>query len=1087
MKYKSRLIGSTLTTLKQASFAILATAMLLAVPVAGNAQQTTAELKGVAIDAAGSPRAGASIEILHVGSGARWTTSTKANGTFHQSGLRPGGPYTVSIVGTDVREEGLYLNISTPYSVYLSSQGPTEEIVVVGTQIQGGMRMGAATMISEQDLNEAASIARDFKNIIRTDPRVTIDPSNSNAVSIGGVNARLNSLTVDGIRQNDEFGLNQSGFPTQRGPVSIDAIQQISVETAPFSVEYGGFQGGTINIVTKSGENDFHGSVLYNKASDSLIGDKSKDRDITIGTFEEEFLSATFSGPIIKDRLWFFASYEKFEGSDPDALQFGIAGSGRANEIQGVTQADIDQIRSISQTVYGYDPLDLFDSATQVEDEKILAKLDWRINDDHNAIFTYQFVDGNDLIDQGNSTFSNRLGLPSNFYNRGEEMTAYSAQIFSDWTDAFSTEVKIAFKDIDNLQAPLGGNEFAQMEVSLGNGSEIRFGPDVFRHANFLITENSQLKLKANYSWREHLFTLGYERDIVDVFNAFSPYSRGDYRFASVADFQNRLASSVFMANVSATGDVNDLSGRFEQTVDSIYIQDRIDIWDNLTLIAGLRFDSYGSDDAPVLNDNFVSRNGFANTETMDGRNVLMPRFGFNWQPYDRTTIRGGIGLFSGGVPSGFVSNSFSNVGILNQSGFFNTAAMAGITVDGFNIDPSLLAQLAPGDGDVAAVDPNFDIPSTWKFNIAWDQQFDIGSLEDFNFTADLIFGFVKDAPVWIDLRREVIGTAADGRPIYGQVGCASDPATTDPIAECRDILNFDILMTNTGDGTNHAFAFSLDKNWDLGAGGELSTAIAYTRQRSKTVSDALSSTPTSLIGREQTSDRNNPSLGRSSFETTDRGTLNITWRKNFFDDFLPTTVNLFVQRQSGKPYGYTYNAPSNALGDTFGGNEPIDDDDTQLLYVPSGPSDPNVIYGSITDDGDVIPFDLAGFNALVDGTPCLRSSRGSITSKNSCTSSYTTKIDMRFTQAIRLKSVPLLGESNFKIILDIENLGNLLNDDWGRVQQIGFPFTAEVVTLDSDFGPNGELIYNSFQNQSPTVFNLPSLWKIQLGASFSF
>lgn len=1042
------------------------------------AQQTTAELTGTAIDAAGLPSAGASIEILHVGSGALWTTTTSETGTFRQRGLRPGGPYTVSVVGTNIRQEGVFVNIANPSYVYLASQGPTEEIVVLGTKTQRGIGIGPSTLISESDLNEAASIARDFKNIIRTDPRVTIDPANNNAISIGGVNSRLNSLTVDGIRQNDEFGLNQSGFPTQRGPVSVDAIQQISVETAPFSVEYGGFQGGTINIVTKSGENDFHGSVLYNRSSDSLIGDRSRDRDITIGDFEEEFLSATFSGPIVKDRLWFFLSYEKFEGSDPSALQFGIEGSGRANEIQGVTQADIDQIRSISQTVYNFDPLDLFQNATKIEDEKLLAKLDWRINDNHNAIFTYQYVDGNDLIGQGNSTFSDRLGLPSNFYNRAEELTAYSAQLFSDWTDSFSTQIKIAFKDVDNLQAPLAGNEFAQFEVELDSGSSIRFGPDVFRHANFLFTENFQLKLQGDYSWNDHLLTVGYERDQIDVFNAFSPFSRGDYRFASVADFQNRQASSLFIANVSATGDVNDLSGRFKQVIDSFYIQDRWDVGDSLTLTAGIRLDSYSSDDAPLQNDNFVARHGFANTETLDGRSIIMPRVGFNWQPLDRTTIRGGAGLFSGGVPSGFVSNSFSSVGILNQSGFFAGAALAGVQVDGFNVDPSILAQLVPGDGDVAAVDPDFDIPSVWKLNIAWDQQFDIGKFENFNFTADLIFGFVKDAPVWVDLRREVIGTAADGRPIYGAFGCAADPATTDPIADCRDIPNYDILLTNTNEGTNHSFAFSLDKDWDLRAGGELSTSITYARQRSRTISDALSSTPTSLIGREQTFDRNNPRLGRSTFETTDRITATVTWRKTFFDN-LPTTASVFIQSQSGRPFSYSFDAPRNALGDTFGGNEPIDDDDTQLLYVPSGANDPVVIYAA--------DFDVAAFNSLIDSDSCLSRFRGQIARKNACTSRDTTRVDLRLTQAVRFNSMPFLGESNFTLFLDVENLGNLINDDWGRVEQIGFPFTNQLVTLDQDLGPNGELIFNSFRDENPTVISLPSLWRIQLGASFSF
>jgi hypothetical protein len=1052
-----------------------AASLMLALPVATNAQQTTAVLKGVVLDDAGNPQAQATVEILHVGSNARWTTTTSGSGSFHQGGLRPGGPYTVSVAGTGIRQENIYVNISAPYVVYLAPE-VTEEIIVVGVQGELGLNMGASTNISEEQLDETASIARDFKNVIRTDPRVAIDQSNSNAISIGGVNARLNSLTVDGIRQNDEFGLNQSGYPTQRSPVSLDAIEQISIETAPFSVEYGGFQGGTINVVTKSGENDFHGSVVFNRSHDGLLGDKSKDRNISRGDFEEEFLSATFSGPIIKDRLWFFASYEKFEGSDPDATLYGVAGSGRANEISGVTQDDVDTIRNIAIQTYQYDPLDLFDSATLIEDEKILAKLDWRINDDHNAIFTYQFVDGNDLIDQGNSTSSDRLGLPSNFYNRGEEMTAYSVQVFSNWTDNFSTELKVGFKEVDNLQAPLGGNEFAQMEVDLASGGSIRFGPDVFRHANFLFTENEQFKLKGDYSWEDHLFTFGYERDVVDVFNAFSPYSRGSYSFDSVADFQNRLASSVFMANVSATGDVNDLSGRFEQTIDSVYVQDRWDVRDNLTLMLGFRYDSYSSDDAPFQNDNFEARNGFSNTETMDGRDIFMPRFGFNWQPYDRTTIRGGGGLFSGGVPTGFVSNSFSNVGILNQSGFFSGAALADIQVDGYNIDPALLEQLAPGDGDVVAVDPDFDIPSIWKVNLAWDQDFDIGSLRDFRFTADLVFGFVENAPVWIDLRREVIDTAADGRPIYGEVGCAA--TAVDPLAECRDLNNFDILMTDTGKGTNHSYSVSLDKNWDLGRGGELSTTLSYSNQFARTLSDALSSTPTSLIGREQTFDRNNPLLGRSSFEIKHRGIANITWRKEFFDR-LPTTVNLFVQRQSGKPYGYSFNAPSTSIPDTFGGNEPIDDDDTQLLYVPTGVSDPNVIYA----DG----FDEDAFNALIDARPCMAKYRGQIMPQNACSSRYTTNVDLRITQAIRIDGMPFFGESQFKVYLDIENLGNLLNDDWGRVELVGFPFTNEIVTLDQDLGPNNELIFNSYRDGSPLVINSASVYKIQLGASFKF
>jgi outer membrane receptor for ferrienterochelin and colicin len=1040
------------------------------------AQVTTAELRGNVIQSDGSPMVGEQILIVHDPSGARRVTATNESGAFQVRGLRPGGPYTVSVVGQDISQDNVFLNISVPSVVWLAQRGAVEEVIVTGARLESGLRMGSSTVLDSQALNETATINRDFKNVIRQDPRVTIDLSNSSAISIGGSNNRLNSLTVDGVRQNDEFGLNQSGYPTQRTPLSMDAIEQISIETAPFDVEFGGFQGGTINIVTQSGNNEFHGSAYYFKTDDSMVGDKSEDRDINLGEFEEEFLGATLSGPIIKDKLWFFVSYEEFTGSDPDALLYGPAGSGAANEIDEVTMEDVALIRDISQRVYGYDPLLPFTNATDIKDEKWLAKLDWQINDRHNASFTWQYVDGTDLIDQGNSTRDGRLGLPSNYYIRGEEMTAMSLRLFSDWTDNFSTELKVAYKDVDNLQDPVGGTEFAQMEVALDNGGAIRFGPDAFRHANFLLNENFQVKLKADYSWGDHITTFGYEYDNVDIFNIFAPRSLGIYEFASVDDFENRRADSLFMANISTTGDTDDLAGEFESTIHSLYLQDRWDISPTLTMQLGFRWDFYESNDQPFQNENFYGRHGFYNTATLDGRDVFMPRFGFNWQPFERTTIRGGVGLFSGGVPSGFLSNSFSNVGLLNMSGFFDRDDLGNIEVDGYNIDPSLIAQLQPGDGDVAAIDPDFDIPSTWKWSLAWDQYFDIGGSKNWLFSIDFLYSDVKSAPVWVDLRREVFDYAADGRPVYGDLGC---PAVSDnPMADCRDIPNWDIVMTSDGGGSNLSTSVTLAKFFDMGRYGGLDFRVAYTWMDAETKSDALSSTPTSLIGREQTYDRNNTLVGRSSFEITNRLISNITWRKDW-GEHMSSMWSFFLQYQSGKPYGFTFNAPSRANGDTFGGNEPVDDDDTQLLYVPTGPDDPNVIFAS--------GFDMEGWEALLASRSCLAKYSGRIAEQNSCTSPSNFRIDMRYVHEFKLPSGSFLGENSIELFLDIENLGNLINNEWGRVEQIGFPFTAQVVELDQNLGPNNELIFDSFRNENFSVFNAASLWKAQIGLRYRF
>ena len=193
----------------------------------------------------------------------------------------------------------------------------------------------------------------------------------------------------------------------------------------------------------------------------------------------------------------------------------------------------------------------------------------------------------------------------------------------------------------------------------------------------------------------------------------------------------------------------------------------------------------------------------------------------------------------------------------------------------------------------------------------------------------------------------------------------------------------------------------------------------------------------------------------------------------------MSSTLSLFMQYQTGKPYGFTYNAPSNALGDTFGGNEPIDDDDTQLLYVPTGANDPNVIFGP--------GWDMAGWEDLLDRRPCLNKFKGKIVTQNHCTSPDNFRMDLRYIHEFKLPNGSFLGDNSIEIILDIENLGNLINNEWGRVEQIGFPFTAQVVTLDRDLGPNNELIYNSFRDENYTVFNSASLWKAMLGVRYRF
>ena len=263
---------------------------------------------------------------------------------------------------------------------------------------------------------------------------------------MAGANFRFNSVTIDGVAQNDNFGLSKNASATQRTPISIDAIEAINVNIAPFDVTYGNFIGGNINIVTRSGTNDFEGSAFYFTTGDSMTGDESDGVDLAIGDFNEDYYGFTFGGPIVRDKLFFFANYEKFETTRPSNTQ-------TIGNIAGVNQQDVDTVRNIMQTEYGFDP-GPFAASDDDEDEKILLKLDWHINDDHRAAFTYQVADGDVLFDD----FPEVAVLQSNRYNINEKLTAYSLRLFSQWTDQFSTEFKFGTKDVENRQISVDWN-----------------------------------------------------------------------------------------------------------------------------------------------------------------------------------------------------------------------------------------------------------------------------------------------------------------------------------------------------------------------------------------------------------------------------------------------------------------------------------------------------------------------------------------------------------------------------------------------------------------------------------------------------
>ena len=1092
MKTPQRGSHSSFSSLLRNATATFLAVLVFAIPVASNAQETTSSIVGSVTDQAGAPVNGAPITIRHEPTGRTTTTTSNSAGSYRAGGLRVGGPYTVTLSGAssasgamfrEQRIENVFISLGKPFNLDFTATSQTvEEVVVTGSLQDFTYRVGAGSTFNNESITGMANINRDLKNVVRQDPLASIDATNEDAISIAGMNNRFNSITVDGVRQNDDFGLNGNGYPTQRAPVSIDAIEQITVEVAPFDVSYGGFTGGTINAVTKSGTNEWNGSIAFFNSNENLLGDKSEDDDVDLGNFDEDTIAVTLSGPIIKDRLWFFASYDEFTATDTDALLFGPAGSGRANEIDEVTQADVDEVIRIADQVYGFDAGALPDSGTDIKDEKLLVKIDAALGDNHDLSVTYQDVTGNALNPQGSSTSSSRLGLPSNWYDRSEELEAWSAQLFSTWSDVLSTELKIASKEQITGQNSLNGTDFAQMTIDTAAGGSIRVGPDIFRHANELTNEQMQIKFKADLLLGEHNISFGLEREELDVFNLFVFRSEGEYDFDSIADFENRNASSLNYRN-AFTNEEDDGAAAFGFAINSAYVQDSIDINDRLSIIYGVRHDWYDGSDRPAENSGFMSRNGFSNTATLDGRSVTMPRFGFTYDFDNGTRLRGGVGLFSGGNPNVWISNSFSNDGQtiveVDDDGAVDptcagvlSSAAALTNVDAFNIAPEVQACMFQGAGSVEATDPNFKIPSTWRFNLAAEREFDLGFLGDGWFlTAQTVISRVNYAAEWKELTRTQIDTAPDGRPIYDR------PPT------------YDVILTNTTQGSADTYSLSAAKSWDTNA-GIWDLSMAYTYMDVEDVNPSQSSTVSSNYGRPATFDRNDRRLSTGDFEIEHRFNGTVGWQKNLFGDNM-TRVSAFFEVRSGKRFSYTMREGEFDEA-VWGGHRDFARRGSQLLYVQLV-NDPNVIFSFTPGDLVNDPALEANFNNFIEQAG-LEGYRGQIMPRNHDTTDGRSKIDLRFQQEIGLATLPGVGETKIDLFLDIENVGNLLNDDWGRVEQVFFPFNFTAVG-EVSLNANGQYVYGPFGSggdfdggiDPAGFFELPSLWKIQLGIKIGF
>lgn len=1098
-----------------ASIVSLAATTTIATPAF--AQETTSSVRGEVTDQSGAPIAGATVTVVHVPSGTTSTQTTDASGGFNAAGLRLGGPFNVTVTADGfetVEQEIGFLTAGQAQrlSVALVEQG--QAIVVSGARQTSSIKLatGAATVLSARDILGVANINRDIRNLAARNPLVNLDATNGGAISIAGANNRYNRFTIDGVAFGDPFGLEAGGLVSARGPVPLDAIGEFAVEIAPVDIQQGFFQGGAINAQLKSGGNRFTflGGAYYQ--DDSLRGERA--RDLTrVGAFESQIYTAQVTGPIIKDKLFFAVTYERTRDTVPadvDPSQLGI------------TQAQIDQIGQIARNTYQFDTLGVANDIVE-SDDKLVTKLDWNVADGHRLSATYLWNEsallagqtGVGQINANNPTYN----LLSNNYTQGAKNHFGMIQSNNQWSDSFSTMLRVSYADYVRLQVPIGGNrDFGEFNVCLENTASapplvcpngvrrLRFGPDLSRQANELDSQSLNIEFAATLNLNNHTVKLIAERRTQDIRNLFAQRTSGVWLFDGINDLQNRRANEVDIA-VPLRGGIDTVTADFENNSWTFGIMDTIDVTDTLTVVAGMRYDLFDTPDRPFANDAFLGRFGFSNTATLNGRDLFQPRFGINWQPTDRLTVRGSAGIFGGGNPNVWISNNYSNPGptigraqvrrvpgATPAQDTFTVSGVAGLSaaqqnaigaatlnnVSGGTGIPQALVDAIRTTGTAAsptnALDPNFEVLSQWRFSGSVDYEADLGGLGDgWNFGVDVVYSKVRDALEWTDLRSVPNGTLPDGRTRYTVL--PGQGTTT----------NTDVLLTNTDFGDSWNIVGRFDKRFDNG----FFFNGAYTYGDVQDQNPGTSSVAFSNYTNTAVLDPNFAAQGISNYQRDHQFRLVAGYDNELFGDNI-TRVEFFYNVRSGQRYSYTFadqaagTARSTVLGVT-GRNE------RGLLYVPNvtGPTaDPRVIYAP--------NFDFAGFQQFVLNSE-LADFQGQIAPKNIAKTPWVHKLDLSVRQQVPL---PLGGK--MELSMEMENVLNFIDKDWGTIRQVGFPYTAPIVNVRCLTTPGNAASVATvaqpcaqylYENRSGTTFRAPveatningSLWGVRFGVRVLF
>lgn len=1060
-------------------------AMMVFMVSSAMAQVTTSALSGkVTLEGTGEEVIGATIQAVHVPSGTKYAAVTNADGRYSIQGMRAGGPYSVSVsyIGAQTKTfDNISLSLGETYglNVWLADDAQQlGEVVVNGQAGLAASRTGAAETINGQRLRELPSINHSVADVARVNPFVKV--TEGGAMYFAGSNNRYNAIQIDGAMSNDVFGLTSNGANGGQAGTqafSMETIDQLQVSIAPFDVRQSGFTGGAVNAITKSGTNDFHGSVYGYFQNGKMVGNRYVKHDgsdsADYGDMTDYTWGATLGGPIVKDKLFFFANYERTNKEYDNAYS---TNNGMSKVDFGVATEILDYVKALAdRNGLNYQGV-LGTPKEYTYSDKVGLKLDWNINDRNHASLRWSMVDAK----QNNNTAGASSLVTNDYaYDFISKTNSLVFELNSRIKNNMNNEFHASWVSVRDKRNP--GNPFPMISISNVGGGTLNIGNERSSMANALNQDIWTITDNFTMNFGRHSITLGTHDEYYKFGNLFCQDFYGSYYFDSVDDFYaSKISRFRYGHGVESVTGTARWIPTFAAGQLGFYVQDKWDITDRFNITAGVRADLPIMFDTPIENatfNNWAAEHGYdlQTNQKIAVKPMWSPRLGFRWNidGQNNFVLRGGVGIFTGRVPYVWISNNFSNNGVAQFS--YDTGSGKGGDKQ-FILDPEKQnANLPVGaDGSPAfkaqtinVFDKDFKFSQQLRADLALDAKF-LG----INWTVEGIYSKTLN-----DMMVQKLNIESAGNTYSDLYGTGDNRPMFKTMAETAQILR----LTNVSKGYSYSASIKAEKNFNFG----LDLMASYTYGQSYTINNGSSSVAASNFQYNYThADPNEPELAKSNFNVPHQVMVSayqhINWNKRIgrtFDNV--TTIGLIYTGNTGSPYSiYVY-------GDMNG-----DGVNNDLMYIPTKDEVANMNFTSnakFNDDGSLksgytSDMQKDNFNAWIDGDDYLSAHRGEFFDRNADNEKWENRLDLHFDHKFGFK----VGKEirYLQIGLDVINFTNMLNKKWGAtMSQGGYNYYSPLTY-------KGKGAYQFLQKGTYDMRSWSdyySRWRMQLSARLTF